>query len=155
MIIPLRPGQIVTGLTVSVIIVLAILASHYRSNYYKAIKKQREFVQLAEARLNTINNMQRQQREVAALDAKYMKELNNARHENDRLRDDVATGRHRLRIKGTCCVPETSASSGMGNGGTVELSRETGSTLFDIRAEIINDQHKLRFLQDYIRYQCQ
>ena len=39
------------------------------------------------------------QRDVAALDAKYTKELADAKPENDALRDDVAAGRRRLRIK--------------------------------------------------------
>ena len=36
------------------------------------------------------------QRDVAALDAKLMKELADAKAENDALRDDVAAGRRRL-----------------------------------------------------------
>ena len=46
--------------------------------------------------------MQMRQRDVAALDAKYTKELADAKAENDALRDDVAAGRRRLHIKGVC-----------------------------------------------------
>ena len=46
--------------------------------------------------------MQMRQRDVAALDAKYTKELADAKAENDALRDDVAAGRRRLRIKAVC-----------------------------------------------------
>ena len=42
--------------------------------------------------------MQMRQRDVAALDAKYTKELADAKAENDALRDDVAAGRRRLHI---------------------------------------------------------
>ena len=42
--------------------------------------------------------MQMRQRDVAALDAKYTKELADAKAENDALRDDVAAGRRRDRI---------------------------------------------------------
>ena len=42
--------------------------------------------------------MQMRQRDVAALDAKYTKELADAGVENDALRDDVAAGRRRLHI---------------------------------------------------------
>ena len=43
------------------------------------------------------------QRDVAALDAKYTKELADAKAENDALRDDVAAGRQRrLHIKAVC-----------------------------------------------------
>ncbi len=46
--------------------------------------------------------MQVRQRDVAALDAKYTKELADAKAENDALRDDVAAGRRRLHIKAVC-----------------------------------------------------
>ena len=45
--------------------------------------------------------MQMRQRDVAALDAKYTKELADAKAENDALRD-VAAGRRRLHIKAVC-----------------------------------------------------
>ena len=45
--------------------------------------------------------MQTRQRDVAALDAKYTKELAYV-VENDALRDDVAAGRRRLHIKAVC-----------------------------------------------------
>ena len=48
--------------------------------------------------------MQMRQRDVAALDAKYTKELADAKAENDALRDDVAAGRRRLHIKAVCPV---------------------------------------------------
>ena len=56
--------------------------------------------------------MQMRQRDVAALDAKYTKELADAKAENDALRDDVAAGRRRLHIKAVCqSVREATASA--------------------------------------------
>ena len=46
---------------------------------------------------NAAPDMQRQ-RDVAAPDAKYTKELADVKAENDALRDDVAAGRRRLHI---------------------------------------------------------
>ena len=40
------------------------------------------------------------QRDIAALDAKYTKELADAKAENDALRDDVAAGRRQLHVNG-------------------------------------------------------
>ena len=61
--------------------------------------------------------MQMRQRDVAALDAKYTKELADAKAENDaRLRDDVAAGRRRLHIKAVCrSVREATTASGVDN----------------------------------------
>ena len=52
--------------------------------------------QRTEAGERVITDMQMRQRDVAALDAKYTKELADAKAENDALRDDVATGRRRF-----------------------------------------------------------
>ena len=53
--------------------------------------------------------MQMRQRDVAALDAKYTKELADAKAENDALRDDVAAGRRRLHIKAVCQLREAAS----------------------------------------------
>ena len=57
-------------------------------------KNARESSKLANA---AITDMQ-MRHDVAALDAKYTKELADAKAENDALRDDVAAGRRRLYI---------------------------------------------------------
>ncbi len=51
--------------------------------------------------------MQMRQRDVAALDAKYTKELADAKAENDALRDDVAAGRrlHQSSLSDQCVKP--------------------------------------------------
>ena len=61
-----------------------------------------------------ITDMQMRQRDVAALDAKYTKELADAKAENDALRDDVAAGRRRLHIA-TCQLRESHHASGVDN----------------------------------------
>ena len=60
--------------------------------------------------------MQMRQRDAVALDAKYTKELADAKAENDALRDDVAAGRRRLHIKAVCqSVREATTASGVDN----------------------------------------
>ena len=76
---------------------------------YKAQRdKNARELKLANA---AITDMQMRQRDVAALDAKYTKELADAKAENDALRD-VAAGRRRLHIKAVIdqCVMTTAAS---------------------------------------------
>ena len=66
---------------------------------YKAQRdKNARELKLANA---AITDMQMRQRDVAALDAKYTKELADAKAEND-VGDDVAAGRRRLHIKAVC-----------------------------------------------------
>lgn len=128
------------------------IALYYRGNAidYKAQRdKASDSLKLANA---TIDDMQVRQRDVAALDAKYTKELTDAHAENDRLRAKLANG-SRVRVAGEC-KNETSSAGGVGNAGTIELSQRAGSNVLDIRAGIISDQAKVRYLQQYIIEQC-
>ncbi|ENF3941867.1 lysis protein, partial [Escherichia coli O4] len=82
--------------------VLSLGLNHYRDNaitYQAQRNKKVSELKLANA---TITDMQQRQRDVAALDAKYSRELADARAENETLRADVAAGRKRLRINATC-----------------------------------------------------
>ncbi|EBL9167071.1 lysis protein [Salmonella enterica] len=144
------------GLLLVSLIVSGRLANHYRDNAI-TYKEQRDTVThkltLANA---TITDMTKRQRDVAALDARYTKELADAKAENDALRRKLDNG-GRVLVKGKCPVPssaETSSASGMGNDATVELSPVAGRNVLGIRDGIIRDQTALRTLQEYIRTQC-
>ena len=98
--------------------------------------------------------MQVRQRDVAALDAKYTKELADANAENDALRKRLDNG-GRVRVKGKCPAQDYTTSTGsVGDAGTVELSDVAGRNILGIRAGIKQDQSALRLLQEYIREQC-
>ncbi|HDI5798978.1 TPA: lysis protein [Salmonella enterica subsp. enterica serovar Choleraesuis] len=138
------------------LIVAGRLANHYRNNAI-TYKYQRDTathnLKLAN---ETITDMTKRQRDVAALDAKYTKELADAKSENDALRRKLDNG-GRVLVKGKCPVPssaETSSASGMGNDATVKLSPVAGRNVLGIRDGIISDQTALRTLQEYIRTQC-
>ncbi|EAA5418014.1 lysis protein [Salmonella enterica subsp. enterica serovar Newport] len=144
------------GLLLVSLIVVGRLANHYRDNAI-TYKEQRDTtthkLMLANA---TITDMTKRQRDVAALDARYTKELADAKAENDALRRKLDNG-GRVLVKGKCPVPssdETSSASGMGNDATVELSPVAGRNVLGIRDGIISDQAALRTLQEYIRTQC-
>ncbi|HAI51399.1 MAG TPA: lysis protein [Enterobacteriaceae bacterium] len=102
----------------------------------------------------TINDMQVRQRDVAALDAKYTKELADANAENDALRRRLDNG-GRVLVKGKCPAQDyTSTTGSMGDAGTVELADLAGRNVLGIRSGIIRDQKALKYLQDYINTQC-
>ncbi|WP_339044010.1 lysis protein [Salmonella enterica subsp. enterica serovar Typhimurium] len=145
------------GLLLVSLIVAGRLANHYRNNAI-TYKYQRDTathnLKLAN---ETITDMTKRQRDVAALDAKYTKELADAQNRNTDLQRRLAAG-GRVRVKGHCTVPAstTSASaSRVGNAATVELSPGAGQNVLNIRAGIISDQEKLKYLQEYIRTQCE
>ncbi|MBJ3509285.1 lysis protein [Salmonella enterica subsp. enterica serovar Meleagridis] len=144
------------GLLLVSLIVAGLLANHYRNNAI-AYKEQRDTVThrltLANA---TITDMTKRQRDVAALDEKYTKELADAQTRNTDLQRRLAAG-GRVRVEGRCSVPtetETASTSRVGNAATVELSPGAGQNVLDIRAGIISDQEKLKYLQEYVRTQC-
>ncbi|WP_313481485.1 lysis protein [Atlantibacter hermannii] len=102
----------------------------------------------------TINDMQVRQRDVAALDAKYTKELADANSENNALRKRLDNG-GRVLVKGKCPTQDyTSTTGSMGDAGTVELADLAGRNVLGIRSGIIRDQKALKYLQDYINTQC-
>ena len=148
-----------SAFTVILLVVCGALSlglNHYRDNAitYKAQrdKKARE-LELANA---TITDMQVRQRDVAALDAKYSRELADARAENETLRADVAAGRKRLRINATCPGPVREAT------GTARVDNATGPQLadtvtrdyFTLRERLMTMQKQLEGAQEYIRTQC-
>ena len=88
--------------------------------------------------------MQMRQRDVAALDAKYTKELADAKAENDALRDDVAAGR-RLHIKAVCqSVREATTASGVDNGALPRLVTLAERDYFTLRERLITMQKQLK-----------
>ncbi|HIB1553906.1 TPA: lysis protein [Salmonella enterica subsp. enterica serovar Muenchen] len=153
-------NRITTGAIVSLLIVAAALAwtaDHYHGNAVK-YKDQRDTVTHKLALANaTITDMQTRQRDVAALDARYTKELADAQTRNTDLQRRLAAG-GRVHVKGRCTVPAsaTPASTGsVGDAATVELYPDSGQNVLSIRSGIISDQAKLRYLQQYVMEQCQ
>ena len=97
------------------------------------------------------------QRDVAALDAKYTKELADAKAENDAQRDDVAAGRRQFaRIKAVClnqCVKPPPPPA------WIMQPPPTGKTpaerdYFTLRERLITMQKQLEGTQKYINEQC-
>ncbi|PCS95640.1 lysis protein, partial [Escherichia coli] len=123
--------------------VLSLGLNHYRDNAitYKAQRdKKVSELKLANA---TITDMQQRQRDVAALDARYTKELADARAENETLRADVAAGRKRLRINATCpgSVREAPTTSGVDNATGPQLADTVTRDYFTLRERLMT-MHK-------------
>ncbi|MBZ8641232.1 lysis protein [Escherichia coli] len=151
-----RVTAIIYALVICIIVCLLWAVNHYRDNAitYKAQrdKKARELEQ-ANA---TITDMQVRQRDVAALDAKYSRELADARAENETLRADVAAGRKRLRINATChgTVREATGTSGVDNATGPRLADTAERDYFILRERLMTMQKQLEGAQVYIRTQC-
>ncbi|EAX2462185.1 lysis protein [Salmonella enterica] len=153
-------NRITTGAIVSLLIVAAALAwtaDHYHGNAVK-YKGQRDTVTHKLALANaTITDMQTRQRDVAALDARYTKELADAKAENDALERDVADGRRRLLVNATCPAMPTGKSTltpGVDDAPAATLTANAERDYWRLRAGITTATKQIEGLQDYIRTQC-
>lgn len=141
-------------LVMVVIGVLVFFVNHYRDNaitYKDQRDKATKNLRLANA---TIKDMQVRQRDVAALDAKYTKELADANAENNRLRADVVAGKRRLQIAATCSKDETTGSSGLVDGSSPRLTADAELNYWRLRDGIAAVTKQLTGLQEYVRTQC-
>ena len=128
-----------------VILLLALCGWYYHGQYKQASAD----LKLATA---TISDMQTRQRDVAALDAKYTKELADAKASNDSLRNALDGGRKRLRI--AIARNNATTTSGVGDAGTAELAESVRQNYYDLRSMIALQDKQLRAAQEYIREQC-
>ncbi len=150
-----RVAAIIYALVICIIVCLSWAVNHYRDNAI-AYKEQRDkkVSELKQA-IATIADMQQRQRDVAALDAKYSRELANAKAENETLRADVAAGRRRLHIKAVCqSVREATGTSSVDNATSPRLADTAERDYFTLRERLMTMQMQLEGAQEYIRTQC-
>ena len=84
-----------------------------------------------------------------------MKELADAKAENDALRDDVAAGRRRLHIKAVRqSVREATTASGVDNAAFLWLADTAERDYFTLRERLITMQNNWKETQKYINEQC-
>ncbi|EBA9593823.1 lysis protein [Salmonella enterica] len=147
----------ISALVICIIVCLSWAVNHYRDNAI-AYKDQRDTathkLTLANA---TITDMTKRQRDVAALDARYTKELSDAKAENDALRDDVAAGRHRLLVNATCPAMPTGKSTSaarVDHASRPRLADSAQRDYFTLKERVTTMQKQLEGAQDYIRTQC-
>ncbi|EPX4041679.1 lysis protein [Escherichia coli] len=150
-----RVAAIIYALVICIIVCLSWAVNHYRDNAitYKE-QRDKKVSELKQANA-TIADMQQRQRDVAALDAKYSRELANAKAENETLRADVAAGRRRLHIKAVCqSVREATTASGVDNAVSPRLADTAERDYFTLRERLMTMQMQLEGAQEYIRTQC-
>ncbi|QZN97341.1 lysis protein [Symbiopectobacterium purcellii] len=133
----------------AVLAVLIAALSFGVYHYHDAYSETSSTLKLANA---TISDMQTRQRDVAALDAKYTKELADAKKIISDLHRDVAAGRKRLLISATCSNNPT--TPGVANAGTARITPYAERDYFRLRAGIETITKQLTGLQQYVREQC-
>ncbi|ELM7936992.1 lysis protein [Escherichia coli] len=148
-----RLTAIICAVVICLLVSMAWAINHYRDNaitYKDQRDKATKNLRLANA---TIKDMQTRQRDVAALDAKYTKELADANATIESLRADVSAGRKRLQVAATCAKSTTGASS-MGDGESPRLTADAELNYYRLRSGIDKITAQVNYLQEYIRTQC-
>ncbi len=146
------------GITCAAIIIvfsaMGWAISYYRDNaitYKDQRDKATENLRLAN---DTIDDMKVRQRDVAALDAKYTKELANAKKQLDDLQRCVSNGKCGLRVNAKCPANGTTSTGGMGDASSPRLTRSAERDYFTLRERIVTVTKQVGYLQEYIKEQC-
>ncbi|HBV2059233.1 lysis protein [Klebsiella pneumoniae] len=145
---------VISAVLMCLIVSLGWLASHYHDNATE-FKRQRDKAteQLSLAK-DAIADMQVRQRDVAALDAKYTKELADAKSQLDDLQRCVSSGKCGLRVNAECPANGAASAGGMGDASGPRLTDSAERDYFTLRERITIITGQVSYLQEYIRTQC-
>ena len=133
---------------------MAWAINHYRDNaitYKDQRDKATEQLTLANA---TIKDIQNRQRDAAALDAKYTKELADAKYQLKDLQHCVSTGKCGLHVNAKCPANGAAGTSGLGDASSPRLTDSAERDYFTLRERITTVMKQVGYLQDYIKEQC-
>ncbi|ECD8844737.1 lysis protein [Salmonella enterica subsp. enterica] len=141
---------------VAAVVVLGFTADHWHSRFTGAEKARKEAVALADARQQTIDDMTARQRQNAALDAKYTKELADAHAESEKLRADLASGRRRLQLHAVCmpAAARDTATTGATDATAARLTPDAERDYQRLRTQARDTTAQVNGLQQYITEQC-
>ncbi|HDU8042131.1 TPA: lysis protein [Cronobacter sakazakii] len=135
-------------------VAVVIIALNYRASLTKAeasLTKVNRELKLAK---DDIDDMQRRQRDVAALDAKYTKELADAQENIAHLERDVAAGRKRLQLNAICPANGAPGTTRVDDGAAPRLTDAAEGNYFILRKRIETVTKQLIGLQAYVIEQC-
>ncbi|MGQ5721086.1 lysis protein [Enterobacter bugandensis] len=133
---------------------MAWAVNHYRDNaitYKEQRDKVTEKLSLANA---IIKDMQTRQRDAAALDAKYTKELADAKSKLEDLQRCVSSGKCGLHVNARCPANGTAGTGSLGDASSPRLTDSAEWDYFTLRERIVTVTKQVGYLQDYIKDQC-
>lgn len=149
-----RLTTIICAVVICLLVSMTWAINHYRDNaisYKEQRDKATEKLSLANA---TIKDMQTRQRDAAALDAKYTKELADAKSQLEDLQRCVSTGKCGLHVNARCPANGATSTGGMGDATSPRLTDSAERDYFTLRKRIVTVTKQIGYLQDYIKEQC-
>ena len=149
-----RLTSIICAVVICLLVSMAWAINHYRGNaitYKDQRDKATKNLNLANA---TIKDMQTRQRDVAALDAKYTKDLADAKKQLDDLQRCVRDGKCGLHVNARCPANGAASTGGMGDASGPRLTDSAERDYFTLRERIATVTKQVGYLQGYINTQC-
>ena len=149
-----RLTSIICAVVICLLVSMAWAINHYRDNaitYKDQRDKATKNLNLANA---TIKDMQTRQRDVAALDAKYTKDLADAKKQLDDLQRCVRDGKCGLHVNARCPANGAASTGGMGDASGPRLTDSAERDYFTLRERIATVTKQVGYLQGYINTQC-
>ncbi|MDL4916158.1 MAG: lysis protein [Enterobacterales bacterium endosymbiont of Blomia tropicalis] len=135
------------------VLLAAVVALFHTTVYYRDLYASTSG--LAETRQKTVVDMQARQRVVADIDAKYTRELTDAKATIDQLERSVIAGNQRLRVNASCkSVSSRTTASGLDDASRAGLTDTAQRDYFTLRKRIEKARSQIAGLQDYIRNVC-
>lgn len=149
-----RLTVIIWAVVICLLVSMSWSINHYRINAI-TYKDQRDKASKNLSMANTIiKNMQTRQRDVAALDAKYTKELANAKSQLEDLQRCVRDGKCGLHVNARCPANGAANTGGMVDASGPRLTDSAERDYFTLRERIVTVTKQVGYLQDYIKEQC-
>ena len=149
-----RLTAIICAFVICLLVSMAWTVNHYRDNaitYKDQGAEATEKLSLANA---TIKDMQTRQRDVAALDARYTKELYDAKKQLDDLQRCVRDGKCGLHVNARCPANGETGTGSLGDASGPRLTDSAERDYFTLRERIVTVTKQVNYLQDYIKDQC-
>lgn len=149
-----RLTAIICAVVICLLVSMTGAIKYYRDNaiaYKDQRDKATEKLSLANA---TITDMTTRQHDVAALDAKYTKELADAKSQLEDLQRCVSSGKCGLHVSARCPANGTTSTGGMGDATGPRLTDSAERDYFTLRERIVTVTKQVGYLQNYIMRIC-
>lgn len=146
----------VTAILIAVLVASLFGLTYYQSQTTKLKRDVAEITAVARQQQTTLDQIEVQRQAVAAIDIKYIKELADAKSENERLRADIESGTKRLQLNATCPKPVSKATgpASIPDDASPRYDAEFERNYLSLRERIGIATTQINGLQAYINNVC-
>lgn len=149
-----RLTAIICAVVICLMVSMAWAINHYRGNAITYKDQRDKAIKNLNQANATIKDMQIRQRDAAVLDAKYTKDLADAKKQLDDLQRCVRTGKCGLHFNARCPANGATSTGSLGDVTSPRLNDSAERDYFTLRERIVTVTKQISYLQNYIVTQC-